>query len=272
MAAKERPLAAASGRPPRTDFAKFVATLPKPGFRLGLTHVTTGYILRDIIDASSIFPPEKCPIFNEPLVYAFYGRAAFRRQDDGVPTDMAYMFPALLILDPSAVPTPKYVFGFDSGAFVRRYMDQYLDPYMPLLDFQLETNIESAERLISAFFGTAESFLKNEPTGTTSIPHGNYEAVSYGKLLMTGGHGPSKLDDRVSTPELIFPSGLDLAACVRGAIVPDALASDPTIGGRLKNLGIAVREYEWTGVSRPSEYHMLIRQIAKGLYKDFGWL
>src|ERR1700678_2204973 len=33
------------------------------------------------------------------------------------------------------VSLPKYVFGFDSGAFVSGMMDRYLHPYMPLFDF-----------------------------------------------------------------------------------------------------------------------------------------
>jgi hypothetical protein len=266
-----RPLTALNGRPNREDFARYVAALPPSDFRLGLTHVTTGYFLRDILDAKKIVAIADCPVLKKPLVYAFYGRPAYRNKADDMPSDLPFLFPAVLILDPEKVPQPKHVFGFDTGAFVGGKMDDYLDPYMPLFDFHLEPNVQSAARLAQAFFGTPRDFLKNNPAIDVQVPAGNYEAVSFGKMVSARGRGANRLDDRVCTPELIFDE-IPIEDCVKAAILPDALAADPEIGGRIEALGVKVKDYEWTGASRPSEYHRTVRNIAYGVFEDLKWL
>ena len=266
-----RKLNALSGRPDRQDFARLVAALPESDFKLGLTHVTTGYFLRDILDARKIAPIESCPVLRKPLVYAFYGRPAYRNKADDTPSDLPYLFPALLLLDPDKVPQPKHVFGFDTGAFVAGLMDDYLDPYMPLFDFHLEPDVKSAARLAQAFFGTPRDFLANKPAGTFKAPAGEYEAFSYSKMVTSSGRGANKLDDRICTPELVFEE-IPIEDCVAAAILPDALAADPAIGGRIEAMGVKVLDYEWTSASRPSEYHRQIRKMAYGTFETLGWL
>lgn len=261
------------GRPDRTDFANYVAALPRPVGLLGLTHVTTGYLLREILDAGRIAAVGDCPVLHQPLVYAFYGRSAFRNSRDGNPSDLAYQFPAVLVLDPAQTPAPTYAFGFDSGAFVNNFMDDYLDPHMPLFDFHVPPDVASAAALAQHFFGGPKPFLRNQPAPAQELPASNFELASYNRMLHAGGRssGSNRLDDRVSTPELIFADPIPLAGAVRGAVLPDVLAGDDLIGGRLEAAGVAVREYAWSTASRPSEYHMLIRSLVEGLYAEFGW-
>jgi hypothetical protein len=261
-----------SSRPDRDHFGRMVAALPPPAQLLGLTHVTTGYILRDILDAGTISSNEPCKLLKEPVVYAFYGRASFRNADDAIPTDLSFLFPVVFVLDPAEVPAPKYHFGFDTGAFMSGYIDDYLDPRMPLFDFYLEPDISMAARLVEFFFGDASNFLENSPKMDASVPADNYELVSYQKMLIAGGRGSNKLDDRVSTPELIFDKPISLKRAVKAIILPDPLSDAPEIGGRISKLGIRNEGYEWSGVSRPSEYHMLIRRRVKLIYRDLKWL
>lgn len=257
-------------RPDRTNFADFVAALPRPASSLGLTHVTTGYLVRDILDSAGICPPDTCPVLGEPLVYAFYGRAAFRSGRADIPSDLAFQFPAVLILDPDQVPTPKHVFAFDSGAFVDGRMDDYLDPHMPLFDFHLRPDVSSAAALAAHFFEKPDGFWRNRPDTTLRGPPSNFELDSYLRMVRAGPSS-NQLDDRVSTPELIFDQTINLVPAVRAAILPDILAGDAAIGGRLADAGLIVREYEWQSLSRPAEYHMDIRKLIRGVYDDLGW-
>ena len=265
----KRPLRARH-RPNRTDFSKFVAGLPRPVGRLGLTHVTTGYLAREIVEARKIVALENCPVLNEPVVYAFYGRTAFRQQKDQQTSDLHFMFPVLLLLDPHATPAPKYLFPCDSGAFVSRFLDEFLDPNMPLFDFLLEPHVENAAALANYFFGDGDRFLKNQHSAEASVSASNFEASSYLRMVKAAGSS-NILDDRTSTPELVFEDPIPIEKCVRAAILPDILASDPEIGDRLRSFGVVVREYLWRSGSRPAEYHMLIRSMVDTLYADFGW-
>ncbi len=113
--------------------------------------MTSSYNLRDIIDANEIASITECKVLKEKVTYAFYGRISYRNKDDMTPASLSSLFPSALILDPGLVPTPKYVFGFDSGAFYEGAMDQYLHPYMPLFDFLLAPDISSAARLVMLF-------------------------------------------------------------------------------------------------------------------------
>jgi hypothetical protein len=265
-----RDLKAKSGRPSRPDLALFVQTLPAPKKLLGLTHITSSYVLRDIIEAGSIEVHEPCPVIGEPVTYAFYGRAAFRGRAEFEPTNLSCLFPSVLIIDPENVPPPKYVFGFDSGAFVSGMMDQYLHPYMPLFDFLLAPEPSSAARLVSAIFETDEDYFRNRPSVTFQVPVSNFEADCYRRIVFSGSEG--RLDDRASTPELIFADPIDLKKSVRAAVLPDTLASDPLIGGALKAFGITVYEYPWTNASRPVENHFTVRNLVESAYRNLKWL
>jgi hypothetical protein len=259
-------------RADRDSFRRFVASLPGPANLLGLTHVTTGYIFREILDSGNISAIEKCKSLGEPVVYAFYGRAAFRNQGDMDPTDLAFLCPVVLLLDPRAVPSPKYAFAFDSGAFVNGYMNDYLDPYMPLFDFVLEPDVNTAAQLVEYFFGSSDEFLANVPKSDAQVAQSNFEMVSYQKMLVAGGRGSNRLDDRVSTPELVFSVPIDIGAAVKAVILPSVLSDDPEIKARIASTGAINDGYEWNGGCRPSEYHMLIRDRVKSINRDLGWL
>lgn len=256
-----------SGRAPRPDFASLVQKLPHPDRMLGLTHITSSYTLRSIIEDGKVLPT-LCKTLKQPLIYTFYGRASFRSKNDFVPTDLPSLFPSVLIFDPKLVPTPRYVFGFDSGAFISGQIDEYLHPHMPLFDFLLSPEPESAARLVNAIFADADSYLNNRPTPRLSISSSDFEAESYLRIV-TGGRGSNRLDDRTSTPEIVFADAIEIAPAVIAAILPDTLAVDEAIGGKLKKSGIRIYEYPFVGCSRPGEANLHIRTIARNIYEDF---
>lgn len=269
----QRPLKPSPGRPAHTNFSQFVDTLPESPRLLGLTHITSSYLLRDIVSTGEIAAPDQCPVLRELVTYFFYGRAAFRGRTDTNPTDVLSAFPVVIVLDPSRTPKPRYVFGFDSGAFVGGHMEQYFNPHMPLFDLLLSPDVRSAGRLITALFGTNEEYLRNKPTGQNfSPPPSNFEAECYKKMVMGGGQGATRLDDRCSTPEILFGDAINISQCVKAAVLPDSLASDPQIGGILANNNIEIHDYMWRSGSRPIEYHSLMHEIVKNIYRDAGWL
>jgi hypothetical protein len=260
------------GRTHQTAFRELVQSFPVPDQLLGLTHVTSSYVLRDIISNGKIEAPENCPVLGELVTYAFYGRAAFRGTKDFEPATLACLFPSVLILDPALVPKPKYVFAFDSGAFMAGYMDHYLHPYMPLFDFLLSPEPASAARLIAAMFETTENYFENSPVGGFSVPSSNFEADCYRKMVLASADAANKLDDRVSTPELIFGDPIEIKKSVCAAVLPDTLANDPTIGGGLRAENVEVHEYPWTKCSRPLENHFVVRTLVNSIYRSKGWL
>lgn len=259
-------------RPDRDGLKRFVAALPPAKGSLGLTHVTTGYLMREIIDIGSICAVDNCRIFGEPIIYAFYGRAAFRKSGDGTPTDLVSRMPVVFVLDSSKAPKPKYIFPFDTGAFMEGFLDDYLDQYMPLFDFILEPDVNTATKIAEFFFGDQQSYMDNIPKAPSPIPANQFEAHSVQRMILAGGRGANKLDDRASTVEFIFDKSLDIISTIAAIIMPADLAVDPELGGRMKTIGVRVDSYPWTAGTRPTEYHMQLRQMVRAIYKDFGWL
>src|SRR6185437_3932045 len=213
-----RDVRAKSGRPPRVNFSQFVGSLPEPKNLLGLIHITSSYTLRDILDVGYIEAQSRCPVLNESVIYAFYGRAAFRGKSDFGPTNLACLFPTVLVIDPYSVPLPKYIFAFDSGAFVDGKMDRFLHPYMPLFDFLLAPEPVSAGRLVNAVFGTNDAFLRNPPNPGFQVPPSNFEADCYRHIVL---EGIEDLDDRGTTPELVFAERIELRRSVKAVVLPD---------------------------------------------------
>jgi hypothetical protein len=122
-------------------------------------------------------------------------------------------------------------------------------------------------------FGTNEGFLRNVPLTNFDVPPANFEADSYKKMALANGQTASGLlDDRASTPEIIFSDPIDLRTSVLAAILPDTLAIDPRIGGALRSQNIEVYEYVWTSSSRPAENHFVVRNLIQTVYKNQGWL
>lgn len=265
-----RPLKALTGLPPRRSLEDFIGTLPPSSNVLGLTHVTSGYVLRDIIETGAISPAAPCKVLKEPLVYLFYGRPSYRTGINNGPTSLAFHCPVVVIVDPALTPPPKYAFCFDSGAFVDGMMDTHLHPYMPLFDFSIPPDVKSASTLVNGLFGSPERYLAcSEPITFVPDP-ANFEATSYCSIVKNASS--LGLDDRASTPEFAYDRGIDLVPWVKSVILPDSLSGDKNFGGKLTRLGIPTLDYEWQGGCRPNEYHVLIRRLVKQVYEGLNWL
>ena len=227
----KRILRSRAGRADRVDFSNFVQKLPIADKALGLTHITNSYVLREIAEIGRV-EPSLCTTLNEHVIYAFYGRAAFRDSNEFQPTNLSSLYPSVLVFDPKALPKPKYVFPFDSGAFVNGMMDQFLHPYMPLFDFAMVPDVSSAATLVKAMFGDAKSYFENTPSSNLNAPPSNFEVDSYIKIVFANGRtNTSSLDERASTPEFIFADALELKKSVIAAVLPDTLANDDAVGG-----------------------------------------
>lgn len=267
-----RHLRAPSGRPSRTDFLNFVQKLTSAGKTLGLTHVTNSYVLREIVETGRV-EPSLCKVLGESVIYAFYGRVAFRDTSEFQPTNLSSLFPSVLVFDPHKLPKAKYVFPFDSGAFMDGMMDQFLHPYMPLFDFALLPDISSAANLVKAMFGDAKSYFENTPSSDLIVAPSNFEADSYIKIVFANSRtNASNLDERASTPECLFAEVLELKKCVSAIVLPDTLANDPTIRSAIEACNVEIHEYPWTRGSRPNENHFVVQNLIRSIYEQRGWL
>ncbi len=149
-------------------------------------------------------------------------------------------------------------------------LDGFLDPYMPLFDFLLAPDVASAARLVNHAYGSNQRFLENSPE-TRNAFGSQFEYECYLKILYATKSGTNDLDDRISTPELVFDGAIPINKCVSAAILPNRLIDDADTGLALKNLGIEVLDYPWVSGNRPGEMHFLIRQLVQQVYENRKW-
>ena len=148
-------------------------------------------------------------------------------------------------------------------------MDQYLHPYMPLFDFLLAPDLASVASLVNAAFGGHDAYFRNNPRTDFDVPSSNFEANSYRHIV---SKGVEDLDDRGTTPELVFAERIELAKSVRAVILPDVLEKDPQIHHSLRKYKLDVLDYPFMSYSRPIKSHFAVRQLVEDAYRRYGWL
>ncbi len=140
----------------RPGFARWVdAATAGADSGLPLTHVTKGLRAQDVIQAGRIEPTD-CAVFGSPLAYFFYGRPAYR-YEAGSSVKLESACPFCFIFDPKLLKRARHIYPFDTGAFSARMYNHVLDEDFNIEDFDLGSEPERPEKLISAaYFSRAE--------------------------------------------------------------------------------------------------------------------
>lgn len=143
----------ASSRPATSYFRKFVRQLPAHPESLPYTHVTDAHGLREI-SASKLIQTNMCDILGASLVYCFYGRPAYRKNQGEQASGLTSVTPVALILNPERMPEPRFIHPFDTGAFNAKLFRKHLHPAMTIQDFGLDPDLSMPGKLVAHFLAT----------------------------------------------------------------------------------------------------------------------
>jgi hypothetical protein len=207
-------------------FARFVDNHPGMTEELPLVHSTRCEKFLEIAKTRSL-APQPCPVFNEPLLYLFYGRPAYRSKVGTKPsTDIAYC-PVCFVFKPYTISAEVIrVFPFDSGAS----KGGLFEPQVARADtdnFQLSTTLESARRAASLFFDTNQNFFIGEPRRGLIIPPTEEEALRYYGLISHDGE--DDYDDRRSAIEVQASTAISLRDILLAVILPLSFLQDADV-------------------------------------------
>lgn len=120
---------------------------------LPLTHMT-GAGTFELIRATKSLAARHCPVFDEPLLYLFYGRPAYRPFADEGPSWINDLRPVCVLLKPEVLKQVARLATLDTGAFRRGLYSRHLGPAVRLEDFELEHDLQEAARFVRAVFGS----------------------------------------------------------------------------------------------------------------------
>ena len=236
------------------------------GPRLPLVHSTDSYVLEDVLTAKQL-EPQPCNVFGENLTYLFYGRPAFRPNNDAAPTSLSHYFPVCLILRPGWAIAIKRIYPFDSGAFIQGFYENYLHKAMRLADFGLEPDSATPGKLIGGFFGSVPAYLTGKPGAAPTLDPSEFEAFSYHALI--SAQESNAIDSRGSGVEIQTGAPLPIAESVAAVVLPSTFADGAT-GQALNALGVDLLPYRVVSRSRPSEYMSMITDICFNYYIRMG--
>lgn len=236
---------------------------------LPLFHSCDTYGLRAILEDKKLIT-HQCDVFtSEKLLYCFYGKSSYRISLDGATNNLAY-FPTCFILKTEALPKPRKVYPFDTGAFVKldEIKKEFFHKNMDVNDFIVGHNIDSARALVETFYSTNRNYFNVAPTiSEDDIPPFNLEARSYLQLIKEKRQ--ARFDDRLSSIEIVFDEDIQVnEATVETIILPGAFYDDRQIKNKINNeLQISSPILYNTHRGNPIEFHGLILSEIEKLLK-----
>lgn len=255
-------------RAPASDFRKLIMDQAPLEDELPCIHTTDGLGFRSIIREGHI-STDQCPVFNEPLLYLFYGRPSYRVNSQILATAIRAYAPVCFILKPGIITSPHRVFPFDSGAFHNDLFRDSMHRKMQRDDFALEPDPASPQRLIRLFFGDNDRYYRNQPIAELQLPPLAFEASSYHALI--NDRQENSYDERISSVELQIAEELPLGGAVEAVVLPDAFIV-PEVIASLDAISAKAIPYSFIDRLRPESYASSIYTVVRDYYLRRGYL
>lgn len=250
--------------PPSTTLSRYwtwLSAIHPVDSPLKWCHTTDGHGLRSMIESGTI-RPQLCTVFNENLIYAFYGRPAYRSRHDGS-IGLAARAPVIVIFSPDLAVRGTRLYPFDTGAYAAGRYHRWLHSNTAVDDFALPATNEAARKHVSAFFQSNENYLQVRP-GTPGVEyHGEFEVEQLAHIL-------SDLDaDEADTRRLAMELQVDTAipldqTIVESLVLPAELQDARWLKAFLDDsgAGIRIRPYDLQPNRRLEEYQMLLEDYV----------
>jgi hypothetical protein len=261
-----------------TDFV-VAAELSEAVKPLPLLHSTSAYLFRDIVETGQLVPQED-RIFEEKLLYFFYGKPSFFPKTAQT-SNLLFNTQVFFVLRPSVITSARRVFPFDSGAFEAGLYARFMNVRMNLLDFQIELDAAhsggtpfpaSAQKIVASIYGSNENYFRSRHREDLSPSMMDFELNAFMELLRS--KAGEDFDDRRSVIEIQSTRPINLSRdTLEGIILPNELLSDGRVVAFLDRCGVndeSVLTYNAMR-SRPEYYAALATERVGTLLEEKGY-
>jgi hypothetical protein len=250
--------------------------LPRP---LDLVHVTSVGAGREIISLGQI-ETRLCASFKSELVYLFLARPAFRLRNGEAKSDQINRFPCVFVLHGDSLGDPPFhIYPFDTGAALDGRYGDIVDPHVPLEDYELEPNLQAAQRHIVWAFGGNSQYFDGalRPGLMSSLPHFRSVGRGYLTIAALASTGSNRPDKRASAIEIAYSRHLPLKDHLRVVIIPQQLIEEGGETNRrlldqLEQQHLQWKTYDWRPYETPDSFMDEITQIVRRILVDAGQL
>lgn len=240
---------------------------------LPLVHVTAAWLAKEII-RDGAFATKWCNVFEAELLYFFVLRPAYRSRLGHQESHQLSRFPVAFILKPSAVPTPKHVYPFDTGGAAKGAFAAQADPYVFLEDYAVDSSQAGAVGHIGWAFASLEAYYLGNLRQDIQdgIPQSESVTLGFIDVARLGIEGSNHHDKRASTVELAASHPVHLQDNVELAIFPKQYLEGNSLFDTVIALGADVAFYDWQPNKAPDEFQRDIMEIARRWYSRKGIL
>lgn len=246
------------------DLRQLISIQPQMAEELPLVHTTRSEFLQSLTTSHEI-TPRPCPVFQENLVYLFYGRPAYRSSKGQQPGEAFALCPVCLVFKPHSMSQrAARIFPLDTGAVHGNRFAPHLTP-LDLSHLELEPRIESARRLVPLFFRTNQNYFFGKAVESLNLVNGT-TASRFHQLLLT--RGPAGFDDRKSAVEVQFRDPVSLRDHLSFVVLPLEFLDNPQIRKTiLEDWKCDPEPYRTTQGTSPAEYYPIVRRAIEERYQ-----
>ncbi len=250
----------------KKQFSDYIHGAPPIEGQLGLTHVTDCAYLGGLV-ASGKLEPRPCKVYDEPLVYLFYGRPAYRSNwDKGTTTAIGYARICLILRDDVAELAHR-IMPFDSGGFA--HYGSALHHSLTRDDFEVDP-ANHPRKIVGAFYDSLGDYWEVKPRSGLSFSVTQHVLQSYYHLISSGLQ--EEFDDRCGAIEVQVAEAIPLKDRIVALIAPNQVFEDATVQQMLADSGAEARGYRITRMFNPREISgQLLSEVARFL-EDKSWL
>lgn len=245
----------------QTQLVEYSSAYASPS--LLLTHLTSFGAFVQISSAGEFRPAAKCPIYNDHLFYAFYGRPAFRFRDEATAHHAVTFAPVCFLLKSDLVSLATRIMPFDSGGF-HRY-GPAMHPTLTRDMYEMMANDDSPRHVAGALWGTNLRYFDNDfligdepdPAATALLHYRN----------LIGNKLSEQFDVRCSSVEIQLASPLKLAGNVRAVVLPNVTV-DGNAGQMVRDIGADLLTYAYSQPFYVNDFLMMVRQAVRDYLKS----
>lgn len=197
---------------------------------LPLIHTTTAYRLREILPSDEL-TPMRCPVFNEDLVYLFYGRPAYKAPD-GVNSSLDFNWPIVMIFPPEKVQFIERIFPFDTGAFEAGVYESFFHKDTPISKFELPNDIEYAAKAAELFYTNVRNYFFGVADKNTLVDPLDFELQGLQELSRVPSHSVRdeiRRDERSTSIEVQVGKSIKLKSSLHALILPQILMDNAEV-------------------------------------------
>jgi hypothetical protein len=254
-----------------TSFCDYVQKQAMSPTELPLVH-TTSYDRLPAIQTSNTLHAASCKVFKEPLLYFFYGRPAYRDDSQIAPTRDIGFYPICFVFRSGTIGSKaKRVYPFDTGAGHSGRYEPAIKRSIVVSDYQLLTEVESARKIVGAFFDTDKKYLSNDPKSGLVFSSTEAHAQSFYELIKGGGD--PGCDDRYSTVEVQLGGSVDIRDGIIAVVLPTSFLDDAKLAETILKIWRAEPlTYDAVIGMRPLEFHGAIRLLIQQFYQRQGFV